>query len=212
LPIIFSNNDTILNYRFLYPIPESGLFKNISLIVDGTDCPINRPINREQRELYSNGRVKENIYGRYNVKYTIACQISTGRICFVGGPDPGSQTDISSLNYGELLSQIEEEEILLCDKGYQGQPKCLTPFKKDRGKPFLSPVEEAFNEVLASVRILVECVIGRIKIFGALGSRGRFHCHTLEKHKVVFNVACQITNLSLEIEPLKYYPNFYLLI
>jgi len=197
--------------RFLDSYPKCGIFQNISLIVDGTDCPINRPTTREERELYSNGRLKENISSRYNVKYTIGCQIRTGRICFVDGPDPGSYADVTSIKECDIFDSLNDKEILLCDKGYQGHPRCLTPFKKERGTISLTPDEEAFNEVLASVRILVERVIGRIKVFGSLGSRGRFHCHDLRKHKAIFHVACQITNISLEIEPVMIEANFYFL-
>jgi len=205
-----SMNEILLENRFLDAIPRDGLFKDISLIVDGTDCPINRPSTREERELYSNGRLKENISSRYNVKYTIACQISTGRICFVDGPDPGSFADVTSLKECGIFQSLDGMEILLCDKGYQGHPRCLTPFKKERETLYLNPDEAAFNEVLSSVRILIERVIGRVRVFGALGSRGRFHCHNLRKHKSLFNVACQVTNVSLEVEPLLYESNFYL--
>jgi hypothetical protein len=36
--------------------------------------------------------------------------------------------------------------------------------------------------------------------FGALGSKGRWHCDKA-KHPIVFNVACQITNISILREP-----------
>jgi hypothetical protein len=41
------------------------VFGDIALIVDGTDCPINRPGTREGRNEFSNGRNKENISSRY---------------------------------------------------------------------------------------------------------------------------------------------------
>jgi len=115
------------------------------------------------------------------------------------GPEGGSVADITALREGELIAIItnfDPLEIILADKGYQGHHKCLTPFK---GKDKL-PEEEAFNEVLASVRIIIECVIKRIKQFGVCGSRGRFHCN-LSHHSSVFNVVCQITNVSLSEEP-----------
>ncbi len=104
------------------------------------------------------------------------------------------------------MVKLNNNEIILADKGYQGQPNCLTPFKGQD----LTPEEDALNEVGASVRILVECVIKRIKTFGALGSRGRFHSNDLFKHKAVFNVACQITNISLDQEPVWLTHNFFL--
>ena len=35
-----------------------------ALVVDVTECAIERPKSRELRNLYSNGRNKENTYGR----------------------------------------------------------------------------------------------------------------------------------------------------
>lgn len=55
----------ILIDRYLDPLASAGLFKDITLIVDGTDCPIHRPGTREQRNVYTNGRNKENILSRY---------------------------------------------------------------------------------------------------------------------------------------------------
>jgi hypothetical protein len=194
-----------INDRFHPTIPNSGIFENVSLIVDGTDCSIDRPSELCNRLKYSNGRSKENTHGRYNLKYTIACQIISGKICAVLGPEPGRVADIEGLRRGERLLMLESKEILLADKGYQGHGQCLTPFKGTG----IAPEEEAFNEVLASVRILVECVINRVKIFGAIGSRGRFHC-CISKHPKIFNLACQITNISLDRNPVWLKPNWYL--
>jgi hypothetical protein len=117
-------------------------------------------------------------------------------------PDIGAVKDSSLLVY----TFADSDEILLADKGYQGQPRMLTPFKGSS----ISPEEAAFNEILASVRILVECVIKRIKNFGTLGSRGRFRSNDHEKHSAVFRVACEITNITLEEEPIWSHTNFYL--
>jgi len=58
-------------------------------------------------------------------------------------------------------------------------------------------------------RQLVECVLRRCKIFGALGSAGKWH-HTIEKHHVVFNVACNVVNVLLEREPVWQHINWYI--
>jgi len=73
------------------------------------------------------------IGGRYNFKYTIACQISTGKICAILGPESGRITDIEGLRRGEtaIISSWDPFEILLADKGYQGHPKCLTHSKEN---------------------------------------------------------------------------------
>jgi len=200
-------NEVNLENRFSPFVPRNGVFSHITLIIDGTECPIERPCDIRERFLYSNGRPKENIYSRYNLKYTIACQICSGKICAIIGPDPGSMSDIQGLKNGELIGYIisrDPLEIVLADKGYQGHPQCLTPFKGE-----VSPEEAAFNEVLASVRILVECVIQRLKIFGVLGRKGRFRCNN-ESHKSVFNVVCQLTNILMERSPVWQNRNYYL--
>ena len=46
--------------RFFPFVPAEGPFMNSSLVIDGTDCPIDRASRREDRNLYSNGRHKEN--------------------------------------------------------------------------------------------------------------------------------------------------------
>jgi hypothetical protein len=69
-----------------HPAPsQTSLFSGCYLALDATECPIDRPSRREQRNLYSNGRHKENSRSRYNLKYTVAVQLVTGKICFVSG-------------------------------------------------------------------------------------------------------------------------------
>jgi len=183
-------NEIKIENRLLSHVPSVGIFAGISLVVDATDCPIDRPTHRRERDYFSNGRHKENTYGRYNLKYTVGVQISSGEICHVMGSDGGSVADITQLREGELLAIIANWnpfEVVLADKGYQGNWKCLTAFK---GRDLL-PEQEAFNEVLSSVRILVECTIKRLKQFGVLGQRGRFHSHP-ERLDKAFNVCAQI--------------------
>jgi len=204
----YAMNEINLEDRFLDHVPSAGIFAGISLVVDGTDCPVDRPQTRDGRNFLSSGRSKENIYGRYNLKYTVACQISSGKICSILGPEGGSVADVTALREGELVAVINAcnpLEIILADKGYQGHWKCLTAYK---GKDLL-PEQEAFNEVLASVRIICECTINRIKKFGVLGSRGRFHCQ-IGEHKAIFNVSSQITNISLSLQPVWLHTNWYL--
>ena len=84
---------------------------------------------------------------------------------------------------------------MLGDKGYQGHPRMLTPFKNTTHYS-----DEAFNELLASARQIIECIFGRVKAFGALGSSGPWPC-SREKHKLIFKLCCAITNIQLERDP-----------
>jgi len=98
-------NEIYLDKRFEGDIPLKGIFEGISLIVDGSDCPIDRPALKYQRLNFFSGRSKENQYGKYNMKYTIGVQISTGEICFVHGPDQGRMHDWTSF-LSELIAIV----------------------------------------------------------------------------------------------------------
>lgn len=71
--------------RFFPEPSKDSLFSDCFLALDATECPLDRPTKREDRNLYSNGRHKENSRSRYNLKYTVAVQLITGKICFVSG-------------------------------------------------------------------------------------------------------------------------------
>ena len=93
--------------RFIVYIPKDGFFKGISIVIDGTDCPIKIPSeNKETRLLYFSGRSKDNCKGRYCWKYTIGVQISTGEILFVIGPDIGSKHDMKAFLQSDILDNL----------------------------------------------------------------------------------------------------------
>jgi hypothetical protein len=206
-----------LERRFEGEVSKEGIFQNVTMVIDGTDLPIQRPSRSKlDRQVFFSGRKKENARSKYNLKYTVGVQISSGIICFIDGPDPGSKTDVRVLQESELMAEIidwDPFEIILADKGYEGVPHVLTPFKNPTGD------EDAFNQVISSVRQVVECSLRRIKVFGILESRYRKLYKTgttggleigLEKHQKIFNVCCQITNISIEREPVWQSLNFYL--
>jgi hypothetical protein len=79
----------------------------------------------------------------------------------------------------------------------------LTPIKKKRNAE-LTAEEDAFNQLIASVRFIVECSLGRMKIFGVLSSRYRKGSTKLNKHQKIVNICAQITNIAIKREPLSY--------
>jgi len=48
----------------------------------------------------------------------------------VFGPFPGSVHDITTLREGGLLAKLPARERFLADKGYEGEERALTPFKR----------------------------------------------------------------------------------
>jgi hypothetical protein len=188
--------EVYIEKRFEGPIAQQGLFEGIKLVIDGTDIPIERP-NKDfedsatqvwRRKLYYSGRDKENSRSKYCLK--VGVQVSTGQICFIDGPRPGSMSDITALRQSGLLSLIRSQnldEVVSADKGYidKNVPNILTPVKKPP-RQSLTPEQDAFNQIISSVRIIVERSIGRIKIFNILNERFRKRSCKVEDHRVIF--------------------------
>jgi len=109
---------------------------------------------------------------------------------------------------GNILSK-DPYELVLADKGYIGEPIFVTPIKKPIH--LLTDAQCGYNRVIASVRQLVECVLHRLKIWGCLGKNGRWRLMGDEdKHRVVFNVCSQITNVAVQRNPVWSEVNWYL--
>jgi len=71
---------------------------------------------------------------------------------------------------------LQPEQLCLADKGYQGiaklHPNSLTPIKKPR-KAKLGRAERQSNRLLGRLRVVVEHVNRRLKIFRILAERYR---------------------------------------
>lgn len=124
----FTMNEIAFENRFNGVIPDRGLFRDIALVVDGTDIPIERPnsdlvdgsLQKWRRRIFYSGREKDNMRSRYSLKYTLAVQISTGEICYLDGPVPGSLNDIRALRESDFLLRLRRynlDETVLADKG-----------------------------------------------------------------------------------------------
>jgi hypothetical protein len=213
-------NEVTFEQRLLDHVPEEGIFKGVCSVLDATECPINIPTSKESiRRLFYSGRNKENARSKHNIKYNIAVQVSTGRIVWVSRWSPGSYHDIKMLKLSNFLSLIQsrsdgklQAEVCLCDSGYSSQlydNSLMTISKKPRLAEMPPGIAE-YNKCLASVRQIIECVIRRIKIFGILGEKGKFRLAPT-RHESIFNVCCQITNISMQREPVTLQPNVLLM-
>jgi len=184
-----------LDDRYIPFRPTRGMFSDMSIIIDCTDCPTRRPGTKVARLAFTTGRPKDNIGSRYNIKYEVGVQIVTGKIVYNSFEGmPASRHDIRMFRENGLVYKLAEDDMLMGDKGFIGHNKIITPFKGSN----LGPKRVEFNALLSSVRIMVENVIGRVKIFGLLQTKWR---HEFSMHQVFFNLCCQITNISLDLEP-----------
>jgi transposase len=94
-----------------------------------------------------------------------------------------------------IIAEIE----CLADTGYQGLSKLhansQTPKKKSKHHP-LTPKQKAANRELAKQRILVENVIGRLKVFRILSERYR---NRRKRFGLRFNLISAIHNFELDL-------------
>ncbi|MHB1873186.1 MAG: transposase family protein [Steroidobacteraceae bacterium] len=134
---------------------------------------------------------------RHTIKYEVGVRITDGQIVWISGPFPGKMHDNTMLRQGGLLEKIQDWELLLGDKGYQGNHKVVIPFKRNVTQTYWT---QSWNAAVSNVRITVEWAIGRIKRFKTMNQKWR---HSLKSHSVVFNVCAHIAQLSMYYFPVR---------
>ena len=159
----------------------------VNCIIDGTVCPVERPADKVDQRLYYNGRKK-----RHTINYEVVISIVTGAIVWVAGGVPGSMNDISLCRASGVFQRLLPNELILADKGYIGEAAFVTPVRVPNEREWRT------NRDLASVRIMVEHVNSRLKVFFCLRNQWR---HSLEKHTVVFHLICKIVNIEFTEHP-----------
>lgn len=159
------------------------------VLVDATEQPVERP-TRKQRKYYS-GKKR-----RHTQKAQVIVDGKTGRIIATAF-GPGSKHDFRLFkeNWRGALGTIK----ILADKGYQGlqhyHPNSETPIKKRKGQHQGKEEREA-NRRLSRRRILVENIIGRLKVFRILSERYR---NRRKRFGLRFNLIAAIHNLELAV-------------
>jgi hypothetical protein len=107
------------------------------------------------------------------MKVQLLVEFDTGEI-IATTVDKGKTHDFKLLKHSRL--PFIPSQLCLADRGYQGFAKChagaCTPTKKPRQQP-LSEQEKQHNQVLARLRVRVEHVIRRFKIFRIFSGRYR---------------------------------------
>jgi hypothetical protein len=161
--------------------------KDFSCIIYTTECPIQRPCKILQQIFYS-GKKK-----RHTLKYEIGISVHTGLIVWIGGGVSGSNQDLTIAK--EELMQVHEDRIFIGDKGYVGHERILTPLKTPQRE-----CEELWNSILGKLRVPIEHVFGRIKIFHCLNVPWR---HNILYHPIVFHVITNFVNFDLIFYPIK---------
>ncbi|WP_317110957.1 transposase family protein [Chroococcidiopsis sp. SAG 2025] len=131
---------------------------SLEFIIDGTERPINRPKNKEERKTYYSGKKKA-----HTVKNDVIVQRG-GTVVFLSDTYEGKKHDKKIADEEEY--QFPPESTLWQDTGFQGYaPDGVTiqqPKKKPRNAE-LSDLEKKKNQAISKVRVEVEHHIGGIK-------------------------------------------------
>ena len=158
-------------------------------MVDGTECPVSRPLDSEAQLFWYSGEAKT-----HTIKYEIAVEMKTGLIRWLAGGEPGR---IHDLTLSRLSNLLKSGASAIADKAYQ-DPFFVTPFKGPWES--LTAEQQGYNTFINKHRVIVENTFGRMKIFRAVRDIWR---HDLELHPYVFVVVANITNILIQKEPLR---------
>lgn len=159
--------DTLVNSgQFALPqrterFGDEGAASPRVVVIDVTETPVERP-QKKQRRFYSGKRK------RHTLKSEVVLDWHSGRILTTGNA-PGRCHDRRLRRQSK--SRLPQEVYAVVDSGYQGlqHEHRLTalPFKATKRRP-LDKAKRALNQALARLRITVEHVIRRLKVFWIL--------------------------------------------
>ena len=97
---------------------------HLTMIVDSTPFPIQRPKDPFIQSKFYNGKFKKHI-----IKYEMAISWNDYKIVWKSNAYLGSVHDITISRNSELLDSMLRGEVVFADKGYVGNSRFWTPFK-----------------------------------------------------------------------------------
>ena len=145
----------------------STFFRNqrITMVLDGTEQRIAKCSVRDIEEAFYSGKKRS-----HTLTKLIAVSPS-GYLLFISKSYAGSLNDLNVVQMPEnqIFNLLEPDEGVMADGGYKGlyrlHPNTFIPFSKAAGHPDLTPEEKKFNNELSSIRVIVENVIGHVKMW-----------------------------------------------
>lgn len=153
-----------------------------TISVDGVDFIIwePRPFNEKYYSKKSNGP---------GLRYEIAICIATGYVVWVNGPFPAATHDLTIFRQG-LMHEIEIDERVLGDRGYNGEPDYIVTATR-----FINEGNMQLLRDYHVVRARHETFNRRMKVWNVLGHRFR---NDLSRHGIVFNAVAVIEQIKME--------------
>lgn len=158
------------------------------VVVDATETPVERP-QKKQRRFYSGKRK------RHTIKSEVLIDRHTGHILATANA-PGRCHDLRLRREGG--SRLPPEVHARVDLGYQGfqheHRLTVLPFKATKKRP-LDTLQRTINRVQARLRLMVEPVIRRLKVFWILA---RPYRHRRRRFGLRLNLIAGLYNFELD--------------
>lgn len=130
----------------------------------------------------------------HTIKYEIAiCPYRKKIIWVFGGVPSGIFHDLKLAEIG-FYEILDDGEKVLGDKAYIGNDHSVTPIKGP-----VTEAEKMVNQNIGAIRVDVERMIGRFKIFNCLCHKWR---HNRDSHPLVFGVIAEIVNIETDLSPI----------
>ncbi|CAN7977164.1 unnamed protein product [Ixodes persulcatus] len=169
-------------------------YPGCKMIIDCTEVRTEEPGTvAQQRALYSAYK------SGYTLKFLVAVT-PNGMICFHSKAYGGRCSDLHITVDSEFLNLVEPGDVILVDKGFPGIKAgvegssallVMPPFFSGNGQFSCQEVEETYN--IAQVRIHVERMIQRIKVYNILNTR--VPISLIPVMSDVFHMCCILANL-----------------
>jgi len=162
----------------------------IKTAIDGTECPIARPLNNDIQKKYYSGKKKKHM-----IKYVVLADILSGEILFISGSYCGSQHDLTIARKSGIMDMLQPNELIMGDKAYIGAENIICPIKVP-----INNLEKEWNSIINTHRVIVENTFGRVKNWKCLKIDWR---HDLHYHRPAFFAVCILINLDLFEHPIR---------
>ena len=180
--------------RHTVQTPDESTCPDDSAIVDATEQRVQRSSVYETQKKFYSGKRKA-----HTVKTQIVVN-EKGRIRQVSDSVPGSTHDLTLLRQSGLTMQLPPGVPLVADCGYRGMQNdfpnhsVILPYRPQPGEK-LTPEEKDHNQIVSTIRVVVENTIAELKHFQALATKFR---HCFERYKQVFDAIVGIVNRRID--------------
>jgi hypothetical protein len=162
------------------------LLTEFELLVDSTEQHRERPGEYQEQKNFFSGKKKKHTFKN---QFVILPQARDIVDVIVGLPGPVS--DINLLR--EQQKKFDSAQKFKGDKAYIGEKNVTTPHKKPR-KRELSEIQKQENQIFSRIRIIIEHLIRRVKVFQVAAQRFRLRPQTYQQ---VILTVCGLVRLRI---------------